>query len=230
MRLERYQDAAEFGTHVLPLLLEHEAHNCITLGVLSRLSASGPGRPNEPSPLLALLRTSNGQVAATATRTATYPLVLSPCSPETAAVFADRLFDAAESQSGVIGEVMTAEAFASAWACRKPYARRLADRLGVYQLEHLKAPRPAAGKFRQASIEEFAVLLPFAKDFYREIHETVTDPTDALERAIRERRLYVRCDHDGRILSMAAWAGRTPNGARVHTVTSPPRLWPAASC
>lgn len=222
MRLERYQDAAEFGTHVLPVLLEHEAHNCITLGVLSRLSKSASARPDEPPPLLALIRAPNGQVAATATRTGTYPLVLSQCSPETAAVFADRLFDAGESLSGVIGEVMTAEAFASAWARRKPYARRLGDRLGVYQLEHLKVPRPAAGTFRQATFEEFAVLLPFAKDFYREIHETVTDPTDALERAVRERRLYVWCDHDGRILSMAAWAGRTPNGARVNFVYTPP--------
>jgi predicted GNAT family acetyltransferase len=222
VRLERYHDAAEFGTHVLPLLLEHEAHNCVMLGVLSRLSASAPGRRDEPSPLLALLRAANGQVAATATRTGTYPLVVSPCPPETAAGFADRLFDAGESLSGVIGEVMTAEGFASAWARRKPYARRLGDRLGVYQLERLKAPRPAAGTFRQASFEEFAVLLPFAKDFYREIHETVTDPTDALDRALRERRLYVWCDHDGRIVSIAAWAGRTPNGARVNFVYTPP--------
>lgn len=222
MRLERYQDAAAFADQAMPLLLECEAHNCVSLGVLSRLSESISARPGERPPLLALLRAPNGLVAAAATRTAEYPLVLSPCPIATAELFADRLFDAGESLSGVTGDVAAADAFARHWARRKPYAARWGDRLGVYQLERLVAPRPAAGTFRQARAEEFAALLPLAKGFYREIRESVTDPTDALERALTERRLFVWCDQAGRIVSMAAWAGPTPNGARVNFVYTPP--------
>lgn len=221
MHLERYQDPAAFQQQVLPFLVEHEAQNCVSLGVLSRVIESLQRQPNERSPLMALLRAENGQVAAAATRTGTYPLALSLCVAEAAAAFADRLIDAGDSLCGVIGEVSAAEAFASAWARRKPYARRLGDRLGVYQLERLIVPRPTAGTFRQAGTDDFAVLLPFAKEFYREIGEGMTDPTEALWRAIGEHRLFVWC-HEGQLVSMAAWAGRTPNGARVNFVYTPP--------
>lgn len=222
MRLERFHDAAAFAPLVLALLVEHEAHNCVSLGVLSRLIDAGPPGTPERSPLMALLRTSDGRVAAAATRSGAYPLVLSPCPADTAALFADRLFDAGESLCGVIGEVTAAEAFASAWRRRTPYARRLGDHLGVYQLERLLSPRPAPGTFRQAGADDLPVLLPFAIDFYREIGETVTEPTEALKRALDERRLFVWCDERGRIVSMAAWAGRTPSGSRVNFVYTPP--------
>jgi hypothetical protein len=76
------------------------------------------------------------------------------------------------------------------------------------------------GLLRQAGAADVEILAPFARDFYREIGESA--PPDALERAISEGRLFVWCDSEDRIVSMAAWAGLTPNGVRVNFVYTPP--------
>jgi hypothetical protein len=78
--------------------------------------------------------------------------------------------------------------------------------------------------FRLASEADFDVLLGFAECFYRDIREPTPAPRDPLMRAIRERRLHVWCDDTGRTVSMAAWAGLTPNGVRVNFVYTPPEL------
>ena len=221
MRLHRYQDAVAFSADVLPLLLENEAQNCVTLGVLSRLMGAGT-REGEPAPLLALLRADDGRVVGAGTRTEAHPLCLAPCPAFVADAFAERLAEAGESLSGVIGEVASAEAFANSWHRSKPYSRRLGSRLGVYQLQHLRPPVPVGGTFRPATAADLATLTSYAAGFYRDIGEPA--PTGVMERTVSEGRLFVWCDSDGRIVSMAAWAGPTPNGARVNFVYTPPEF------
>jgi predicted GNAT family acetyltransferase len=144
---------------------------------------------------------------------------LSPCPVSAADQFAKRLAEAGEGLTGVIGEVASAEAFAGAWNECKPYSRRTGSRLGVYELERLRAPRAVDGALRQATPADMATLIPFAAGFYHDIGEPA--PSGILERNVAEGRLFVWCDGEGRIVSMAAWAGPTPNGVRVNFVYTP---------
>ena len=54
------------------------------------------------------------------------------------------------------------------------------------------------------------------------LHLTPPDAHRVVAERIREGRLFFWCDPADRPVSMAGWAGRTPNGVRVNFVYTPP--------
>jgi predicted GNAT family acetyltransferase len=97
--------------------------------------------------------------------------------------------------------------------------------LGLFQVtadDLSPAPRPARGTFRMATRADQPTLVPWAENFFREIHHfSPPDATSAVDQRLRENRLFVWCDERDRVVSMAGWAGRTPNGVRVNFVYTP---------
>jgi len=224
MHVTRSDDPDTFRAAVLPRLLDHEAHNCVILGVLARVTDPALRRPDEPLPLMAVVEDESGAVLAAATMNRPYPIVVSPSPTAAAAALAGHLAEHGIAVPGITAEMATAQAFAESWVRRAGGQCRVDTRLGLYQLDQLVPPATVPGNFRQAVVEDTAVLLPFAEGFYRDVRESLPDAGRQLERAIRERRLFVWCDSSGRIVSMAAFAGPTPNGIRVNFVFTPAEL------
>ena len=152
-----------------------------------------------------------------------HPLIVSPTSDEAASALAEYLADASVKLPGVIGATRSAEVFAAAWTRRNPCSCRLDTRLGLYQIDRVSFDRSTDGQLRRATEGDFAPLIPWADAFYREINEPISDPKENLKRAIAEKRLFLWCDA-GQVVSMAAWAGPTPNGVRVNFVYTPPQF------
>lgn len=169
------------------------------------------------------VETDEGRVIAAGSWTRPYPLIVSPTSEEAAAALADHLADAAAELPGVVGATRSAEAFAAAWTRRMPCSCRFDTRFGLYQIDRVSLNQSAQGQFRAADDEDFAPLIPWAEAFYNEINEPIGDPKENLRRAISENRLFLWCD-GGQVVSMAAWAGPTPNGIRVNFVYTPPQF------
>lgn len=205
----------------MPRLLEQEAHCCVMLGVLSRLTDPAQRRADEPQTLMALVEDDHGQVATVATRTPPFPLLVSPSSPVAAVPLATHLADNAVPIPGVNSEMQTARVFADAWSQYQGVHGRLDTRLGVYQVETPLPVPQVPGIFRQATTEDAGVLGPFAAEFAREIRDIQFDPDRQLRLAINEHRLFVWCDESEKIVSMAASAGPTPNGIRINFVFTP---------
>ena len=233
MRVNQYDDPLRFKQRVLPHLLENEAHSCVMLGVLSRLTDPDLRRADEPLPRMAAVEMDDGRTIAAGTLTLPYPLVVSRAAPEAASALAEHLAAEYAGAPGVVGATESAEAFTAAWARRTPCACRRDTRLGVYQTDRVLSVQSAGGFFRQATSDDMGVLIPWSEAFYREINEPAGDPQGRLRQAVNEERLFVWCDQGGPIVSMAAWAGPTPNGVRVNFVFTPPefrRRGYASSC
>lgn len=224
MLFEFHHNPREFRERALPLLLRNEAESCVIFGVLSRLIDSGFIPPEGLAPLMMTVVAADGQCLAVATITLQYPVVLTAASPAAAAAMAAGLHEARITVRGVVGATGTSEAFARAWAGLTGSSWRCDTRLGLYQSDQVIAPPFVPGSFRGAEETDFDLLLGFAECFYRKIREPTPTPREPLTRAINERRLHVWCDDTGRIVSMAAWAGPTPNGVRVNFVYTPPEL------
>jgi predicted GNAT family acetyltransferase len=75
---------------------------------------------------------------------------------------------------------------------------------------------------RVATADDTALVARWLDGFFADIHE----PSFRDVRAIAEERIAQRVIHlwndAGRLVSMAAYAGRTPNGIRVNLVYTPP--------
>lgn len=223
LRARQFHDVVAFRDCVLPLLLEHEAHNCVILGFISRFSDPALHRPNEPLPYMAAVEDNAGRPVLAATISGPYPILVTPSPVEALDALREHLKEIRLSPCGVTSALATAQAFASRWSQQVGCACRHDTRLGVYQCERILPPRPAAGALRPASAGDLPVVVPFARAFYHDINEPLDDSPERVESAIREKRLFLWCDGD-RVVSMAAWAGPTPNGVRVNFVYTPPEL------
>lgn len=224
MRFEPHSNPQTFQQIALPLLIEREAESCVIFGVLSRLLGSECSPPGGLMPLMATAVTESGRCIAALTKTQNYPIVLTAVDVQAAALSARELHNAGAGINGVVGATDCSAAFATAWVERTGLQSRVDTRLGLYQTDRVIAPPTCAGSFRSASSSDFDRLLDFAKRFYEDIREPTPNPREPLTRAIDERRLHVWCDEAGQIVSMAAWAGPTPNGVRVNFVYTPPEL------
>jgi predicted GNAT family acetyltransferase len=82
--------------------------------------------------------------------------------------------------------------------------------------------RPGRGTVRAAGEADADRLVPWAEAFLRDVDmpKGRDECAGMMAERIREQRLFVWCDPEP--VSMAGWAGRTPNGVRVNFVYTPP--------
>ena len=246
MNVERFGDAGSFLARAEPWLLEAEAENNLILAVARDLFAGrrartvshGPRRPveeatkggreepassgrtAEPAAYLSVL-VSDGAVQGCAFRTP--PLKLGITRMPRAAIVplvkdVSRVYDAIP---GVLGPEPAAGLFAAAWsAC---VAARAVEgmRQGIYRLERVLPPKAYPnGRLRLAMPEDRELAVRWSFDFLEEVAVDHRDVESGVDERIAGGTLWLW--DDGGPRSMAAEAGRTPNGARIGWVFTPP--------
>ena len=224
MQVRRFQNVVVFRDFALPLLLKHEAHTCVIHGLIARFTDPALIRPDARFPFLTAVAGDEGNAILAATITTRRPIVISPGPREASNLLAEYLARSEVSPAGVVGAEDSSENFSAAWSeCTGSIARPDLT-LGLYQVERVTQPRMAAGSFRPAAADDIPVLSRFAMNFFRDVNDPENDVNEAVTRGISERRLFVWCDEGGGVVSMAAWAGPTPNGVRINFVYTPPEM------
>jgi predicted GNAT family acetyltransferase len=164
-----------------------------------------------------------GEVHSVAGRNVDRPLVISVC--ESAAV-RTAMYEALLTRPGwmeVTADKQTAWELASLRAAQQGGVVRQKTSLGVYACRAVTPPVGVAGTLRQARDTDAALLAQWWVEFAAEINEPTT-PESAVEyasAAIAEGRPHIWETDSGVPVSVAAWAGPTPNGIRVNFVYTP---------
>lgn len=228
MRLVREHDAAPFALRVMPFLIQHEAENCLPIGVLNTLA--GGERYSAAQPYLAAIISDDGAVVATAIATPPYNLTFSHIEDPAAAdgiadLIAADLLTSWPTLNAVQAFPQLADAFATRWADLSGRCARVESRERIYQLGAVRAICPIPGAMRRAAETD----RPLVREWFIAFNsETFGSPRDETVEANIERRLAFGSsgmylwDDDGHTVSLAGYSGPTPHGARVGPVYTPP--------
>jgi predicted GNAT family acetyltransferase len=224
LALQRFVDASAFSERVGPFLAEREAEHNLLFGILDTITRH-PTAVEEPAYFAAVVDAD--RVVAVALRTPPRSLVLSEVDDPVAIdlVVAD-LEHAGDRLSGVTGPVAAARLFAERWTARTGQASRLGLHERVFRLSRVISPRPTVGSPRLAGRDDTEQLVAWLSAFSDEAlpaEENAPDPRATVEAWLRlgTRRNYF-WEVDGRPVSWAGVAGRTPNGTRIGPVYTPP--------
>ena len=217
-------DAAAFLEAAAPVLHRDAAANNLPLGIAQNLI----DRPEAYDEAFFWVAQHEGTVVGAALRTPPYPLVLvEPVEAAVIGALVSALAGGRPAVPGVTANEPWATRFAEAWAAATGAAWDVAIGQGVYALTSVRAPRPAQGSSRLATLEDRSLLVRWMHEFEIEALQAMTRDEHAIERAL-ETRLgegdssgFSLWDDDGRAVSLAGWT-RIPGGARIGPVYTPP--------
>ena len=218
LTIETYDAARPFLDRAGPWLLRAEAEHSLVLGLAARLAAAPA--PPDPAPLFATVE-RDGAVVGVALRTPPHKLVLSQMPPGAVPLVAETA-ERFERVPAVLGPPAVAQAFGREWARRRGVTPRLGMRQRVFELTRLAPPsRPAEGHARLASPDDLDTVTGWLDAFQGEVGTTTpSDPREWAERHVGAGHVLL-WDH-GEPVAMAAQVARSPTGARVGAVYTPP--------
>lgn len=221
MQVTRHPSAESFLNAARPLLMRAEAENNMILGVAEGL-ARNPAAASNPY----LATVDDAQVVlACAVYIAPFKLLLTRANREPITALAQDAFEVVPDLEGITGPARSAGDFATVWNKVTGIQPRIGMRLRIHETRGVSdfLPPPPAGIIRPANQGDQQQLVEWTEGFVAEakIPEKI-DAGAIVGGGIRRNRLYV-WDDDGP-KSMAAWAGKTPNGVRIHFVYTPREL------
>ncbi len=219
MRCSVHPSADRFLARSLPWLLTREAENNLILGIALSRSRGTPA--GEEAAWFATVEDGDRLVGA-AFRTPPHMVGLTDLPLSAVPLLVDAVGGSFREVPGVVGPDRPAEAFADAWCARHPVRPRLEMRMGIYALEQLVPPeRPVAGTMRVARWSDRELLIQWMRGFERDTGIFSTGAELTVDRLLEANAVCI-WEVAGTPVSMAGTSGRTPNGARVGYVYTPP--------
>ena len=224
-RVVVHASARAFRDRAEPWLLRSEAEHSLALGIAGALPDE-PAPPARSAPFLATVEVGGPApdgVAGVALRTPPHKLVLTQMPAAAVPLLADAVAERFDRLPAVLGPPDVAEAFAAVWAGRHGIQARPGMRQRVFGLTRLvPPPRPAAGLARPAQAADLDTVATWLGAFQDEAGTIQSDARAHAERWVGagDVLLWER----GGPASMAAVVARSPNGARVGAVYTPPPL------
>jgi predicted GNAT family acetyltransferase len=208
--VERHEDVASFRDVAMPFLMADEVANCMLIGLVAEL--------------VAVRRTvwDGDRLCAVLLQTPGRPAMISTGPADAGDVLGT---DAARHGdiTGVYAPTDIARAFCEAYTRATGREAELHFRGAVHRLERVIPPTGVSGEFSVAAGEDRVVAVPWVDAFARSIGEPTRDAEAHFDLLVGQRRLHLWRD-GGRPVSMAAWAGPTPNGVRINSVYTPPEF------
>lgn len=204
-----------------PVLLEHEAENCLLLGIARSLA----GGPTLEQPLL-LGVISDERVVGAAIRTRPFDLVLSYGLPADASpALVDFLHELGEDLPGVLGEKRFADQFAEEWGRQREHVALLFRSERIHQASEVEALPKVGGEARAVAETDRPLFEEWLEAFFREVGDEATaeeirETADTYIGGGPRYQTFLWWD-EGRPVSMASFASPTPNGALVRGVYTP---------
>jgi GNAT superfamily N-acetyltransferase len=213
--VRRFSDGASFLNRAEDWLLRFEAEHNLLLGIAPRLTAgSGPF-------YLATVEEAD-QVAGCAFRTPPYKLGLTRMPLAAIPQLVDDVATVYDAIPAVLGPEPEASSFAEQWSTRHGTAVHQGMKQRIYQLERVTFPtQPPRGAMRVAQEDDAELLSEWLPAFNVEVSGIAPHHTEYMHQRIAEGALVLWVDGEPR--SLAGISGRTPNGARVGYVYTPPQ-------
>jgi predicted GNAT family acetyltransferase len=200
-------------------LVAREAEHNLILGICSNIQLGI--RPATDPVDFRVVRDA-GQVVLAAIRTPPYNLVLSEVDQGDAVpALAENL--AGSDQVGVLGPTGHAGSFAQHWCAEAGRTPILELRERIFRLTVVRPlPSPPPGQLRTAGPEDRDVVVAWFRAFASEALPASAPelPVDAIDRRIALGGVFLW--DDGGPVSLTVVGSRTPNGARVGPVYTPP--------
>ncbi|MFN8224510.1 MAG: GNAT family N-acetyltransferase [Gaiellales bacterium] len=221
MRVVELSDASAFLELALPLLAEHEAVNCLPIGIATGIR----DQPDLYSERQFWVVVDGDVPVGAALRTPPHFLVL---ARERHAGSVAALAAAIDGIPGVTGPQPEVGEFARAWEARTGGNARVLREEAVHTLGSLDPAPPVAGRMHDATVADLELLLEWVIAFAA---EAAGERVPAVERhrASLQHRLESSSGGvvlwrlpDGRPVSLAGYGGRTPEGIRIGPVYTPP--------
>lgn len=210
---------------VTPYLAKRETLNNLQLAILDRVAHGGYA-----DVAVELLRAedANGDVAAVVMRTPPHNLLVAAGDDTAAreALLADLHARGAE-LPGVVGPLPDVDAAADWWASRHGLRVERSLDQGVYRLTAVAPRERAAGSMRVVTEADADLVLRWLAAFQDEAlpgAPVTAEATWASFQGPGFRRLYLWETREGEAVSLAGRSGRTPTGARISPVYTPPPL------
>ncbi|MCC5638265.1 GNAT family N-acetyltransferase [Nostoc sp. CHAB 5844] len=219
MKVYKFQDASEFYAKVAEYLLRQEALHNLLLGICHTL-ISHPER-FDAMPYLATVEV-DGEIVAVALRTPPRPLLLSKIQDfQAIEVLAKDLSTFYPSLPGVNAPTDEAKAFALAWHSLTGQSFQLAMALRTFQLQKVNKISPVTGSLHLATEDDRELLVNWHEAFSLEALGNIeTDSKRWVEWVLKQKIVYLWQDEVP--VSIACRSGKTPNGARIGMVYTPP--------
>ncbi len=220
--VERLATVDEFIEAAGAFLVEREAEHNLILGICSNLMAGV--RPAEDDSIEFLVVRVSGPIVLAAIRTPPHNLVLSEVDRGDAVpALAEAL--AGANLPGVLGPTDHAGSFAQHWGAEAGRTPILEMRERIFRLSAVRPPaRPAGGRLRVAGPEDRGLVIDWYAAFLREALPPSTPPIrpELIDRRIALGGVFLWDDPVP--VSLTVVGSRTPNGARVGPVYTPPEL------
>ncbi|MFO1093660.1 MAG: GNAT family N-acetyltransferase [Planctomycetaceae bacterium] len=219
MRVVIDSSPAEWLSHAAPLLTRAEAENNLLLGLAAQAAADTSGSDWE----MHLLRTVDGEATVGAAMATRLNLILSRQSEVGLSLIADELVRQGVSPPGAVGPDQIPATFVRLWTQRTGATATLRQDQRIHECHRVVELPRAAGRYRQAAAADVPVLADWWVAFHIDVGAARMDddPAAAVGRLISRQDLFVWEDA-GRIVSCAATMRRTPHGAVVAFVYTPP--------
>ncbi|MFN8188399.1 MAG: GNAT family N-acetyltransferase [Gaiellales bacterium] len=226
LRLRRYGYTTEFADATGSYLEAREAEHCLLVGLTDELRRTP--RLYGFDPYLATVAQGDSTVAV-ALRTPPHDLLLSEVLDERAVdLVAEDVLAASPDLTGVLGPTVAARRFAELWERRSGRPQRLATALRVFQADRVRMPDGVRGRMRRPRPDERAIVIDWFDAFVEEAnpgHREETPEQMVARYEGLEGDLGIRVWEDGgRAVSVAGCHGKTPHGARIGPVYTPPSL------
>jgi predicted GNAT family acetyltransferase len=231
LNVHRVDDASQFYDHVRAYLCENEIAHILHLGVLNTWSQVGT-----PSAIPYLgYAEQDGRIAGILIRSAGFRATVSQFA-EIAGIKAlavDLLtYLGEESLPGIVGTQAESRAFVEVWRELTGCEFKLNRNERIYRLTSVIPVTNVSGEYRAATMDDLQLMTDWLMAFELEADHSI-DPQDQ-DRTSYERGVLMRLESDvmlrglrvwvddGVIVSMAGYAGPTPNGIRIGPVYTPP--------
>jgi uncharacterized protein len=218
MQLEEHADAAAFLEAAAPVLGADEARHNLIYGICSTLVDAPAVYPEAH-----LWTVVEQQAQAAGVYTPPFNIVVAQPSNDEALSFLARELRGRIDLPGVTGALPEADVFAEAWGG----VRRLTMSQGVYAAGTVREPE-VAGSAREAVLADRELVLDWLRAFEAEALPEDAPHLDleaSFERRVQSDKAgFVLWEAAGELVSLCGYGGRTPHGARIGPVYTPPEL------
>jgi uncharacterized protein len=215
----RHPDAAGFLLRAGGWLLQREAEHNLVLGVAQRLRS---GLHDQASPVYFATVEECGAVAGCAFRTPPHKLALTRMPLRAAPLLAGDVSCLYEELPAVMGPEPEAAAFAEAWVRLRGGSAEAGMRQRIYQVDVVRATgRDPPGSVQMAWLGDVPLVASWVEAFAHDAMRAGARAEQVALEHVTGQSVALWVDSEPR--SMAVCVARTPGGARIGYVYTPPR-------
>lgn len=219
MNVRFFDSADELLERAEPFLLQHEAENNLLLGITGRMKKS-----REAANVLCIVE-DRGEVVVAAAQAKTWNMVISRGPVEAIDLMVSQLSAKPQAAGvpGVSGPSKASARFAEKWSELRRTRATHHTWLRIYETRAVSPPRDVVGSMSQATRLDLGLVVEWMIEFSKLIGDQNHTRREEVEERLDAGHFFLWRD-GGQVVSIAGWAGPTPNGVRLNSVYTPPEF------